>query len=238
MNKDPLEELFGPLDETPEPVPARERLAFEQAERVRTAQLPADRWNAPKARAQADASGAPREGAGVPAKPWIIVGIVAVLAIVVSILVVNLARGQEEAAPAPTSTPSPAPTASPTPTPSPDPQKPEEEPEEDENAVPKVEVGETIPFPIGPWNATSSWPQRLGGASFEIPDNENLRLSGELFSSFPDSCAAMRTEWGVTKQANGTFEVAKPATKCEAAPELYDEVWGLLDAWAQSIKVN
>lgn len=233
MNKDPLEELFGTPDETPEPVPARERLAYEQAERVRTAQFPAERGAVGRAQSEART---PRAQA---AKPWIIVGVVAVLAIIGAIVVLNMARGQADPAPtaAPTTTPTTTPTTAPT-TPSTQPtEKPEtEKPDEDE--VPSVDVGDTIPFPIGPWNATSQWPQRLGGASFNIPTESDLRLTGDLFNSFPAECAAMRTEWGATKLANGSFEVAKPATKCAAAPELYDEVWGLLDAWVKTIKVG
>lgn len=234
MNKDPLEELFGPADETPEPVPARERLAYEQAERVRTAPLPADRgiaWVTPEP---------PQRDRAAQAKPWIIVGIVALIAIVASIVVVNIARGQGEAAPEtprPTATETPS-TTKPTTEPStPSTEKPATE-KPDENTVPSVDVGPTTSFPIGPWNANSDWPQRLGAANFEIPDSSHLKLSGELFNSFPESCAAMRGEWGATKLPNGTFEVAKPASKCEAAPELYDEVWGLLDAWVKSIKVG
>ncbi|MCW2288474.1 hypothetical protein EDF60_0596 [Leucobacter luti] len=233
MNKDPLEELFGTPDETPEPVPARERLAYEQADRVRTAQFPAERGAVGRAQSEAPSSRAQA------AKPWIIVGVVAVLAIIGAIVVLNMARGQE--APAPTASPTTTPTTSqqttPPTTPSTQPtEKPETEKPDDE--VPSVEVGDTIVFPIGPWNATSQWPQRLGGASFEIPTQTDLRLSGELFNSFPAECEAMRTQWGATKLADGSFEVAKPATKCAAAPELYDEVWGLLDAWVKTIKVG
>ncbi|WP_241156171.1 hypothetical protein [Leucobacter chromiireducens] len=234
MNKDPLEELFGPADETPEPVPARERLAYEQAERVRTAQLPAERG------ASRPAGAAPHRDRAAQAKPWIIVGIVAVLAIVASIVVVNIARGQGEPEP---STPKPTATQTEgTQQPDPEPTTPEtEQPETEEpdaDKVPSVDVGPTTSFPIGPWNASSEWPQRLGAASFVIPDATHLKLSGDLFNSFPESCAAMRTEWGATKQPDGTFAVAKPASRCEAAPDLYDQVWGLLDAWVKTIKVS
>lgn len=177
---------------------------------------------------------------GNQAMPWILVGIVAVVAIVASIIVVNIARGGEgdpgEAKPSPGSTTAPT-TAPTTASPTPSDVKPTSE-KPDENTPPSVEVGETIPFPIGPWNANSQWPQRLLGASFSINGDSDLRLSGELFNSFPESCAAMRGEWGATRLADGTFEVAKPATKCAEAPELYDEVWGLLAAWTKTITVN
>lgn len=241
MNKDPLEELFGPLDETPTtptatPVPARERLAYEQAERVRTAQLPMSQG--PKGGAPGGSS-----GKGIKqAKPWIIVGIVAVVAIIASIVVVNIARGGEgdpgEATP--TTAPTTAPTATPTtPSPTPSDVKPTSE-KPDENTPPSVEVGETTSFPVEQWGASSQWPQRLGAASYALSGegNAELRLTGDLFNSFPESCAAMRGEWGATRLANGAFEVAKPATKCAEAPELYDEVWGLVAAWTQTITAN
>lgn len=241
MNKDPLEELFGSLDDTPEPVPARERLAHEQAERVRTAQLPAERS------ATRSTSTLPRdEGSGRPdrsaqAKPWIIVGIVAVVAILASIIVLNMARGDDSASPttAPTSSPSASTKPTTTAPAKPTTEKPETE-KPDEDTPPVVDVGATSPFPITQWGASSQWPGRLGSASYALSgaDNAELRLTGELFDSFPESCSAMRQEWGATRLADGSFEVAKPATKCEAAPELYDEVWGLLHAWTETIKAN
>ncbi|SJN08059.1 hypothetical protein FM113_00675 [Leucobacter sp. 7(1)] len=240
MNKDPLEELFGSFDETPEPVPARERLAHEQAERVRTAQLPAERS------ATRSTSTLPRDDSDAgrnrssSAKPWIIVGIVAVVAILASIVVLNLARGGGDE-PTPTAGPTtqaPTTTEAPKPTPTPS-EKPEtDKPDEDE--PPAVDVGDTYGFPITQWNATSQWPVRLGGATYALSgaDNAELRLSGELFNSFPDACAAMRTEWGASRQPDGSFAVAKPASKCTAAPELYDEVWGLLNAWVGTMKAG
>lgn len=241
MNKDPLEELFGSLDDTPEPVPARERLAQEQAERVRTAQMPAERS------ATRSTSTLPREepkarpDRTAQAKPWIIVGIVAVVAILTSIIVLNMARGDDSAGakPTPTSSPSASPKPTTTKPATPEKEKPETE-KPDEDKPPVVDVGMTSPFPITQWGASSQWPGRLGAASYALsgPDNAELRLTGELFDSFPESCKAMRQEWGATRLADGSFEVAKPAAKCEAAPELYDEVWGLLHAWTETIAAN
>ncbi|GAA1630165.1 hypothetical protein [Leucobacter chromiireducens] len=239
MNKDPLEELFGSFDETPEPVPARERLAHEQAERVRTAQLPAERSVSRSTSTLPRDDSATGRDRTTSAKPWIIVGIVAVVAILASIVVLNLARGGDD--PAPTTAPTtqaPTTTTAPTTTPSPS-EKPEtEEPDPDEPPV--VDVGDTYAFPITQWNVTSQWPVRLGGATYALSgqDNAELRLSGDLFNSFPEACAAMRTQWGANRQPDGTFEVAKPASACSAAPELYDEVWGLLNAWVGTMKAG
>nr|WP_245190137.1 hypothetical protein [Leucobacter exalbidus] len=209
------------------PMPARQRLAHEQAERIHTAHAPVSKRSG---------------GSNTKALPWVIVGFVAVVAIIVSIFVVNIARGSEstpeatpdttETTPAQPETPSTVPEALPEEDPEP---KPEEKPK---NEAPEVEVGPTNMMPIGPWNATSDLSQRFGSASFYIPDGVNLELSSDLLNSFPASCADMSTAWGATKLDNGTFEVRKPAATCEAAPELYDEVWGLISAWVDSIKAS
>lgn len=233
MSKDPFEELFGPREDEPQPVPARERLQYEQAERVRTAQLPMERGSG---RGAASGPGDDERGERkTKALPWIIVGIVAVLAIVASIVVVNIARGGEET-PAPEATSTATPTAKPTTTAPPTEDAEEEEPEEDPDQVPAVEVGPTSEMQIVPWGATSQFPQRLGSTTFSIPDNVNLILTNDLLNSFPDSCAAMRQQWGAKRLDNGTYEVLRPAERCAAAPELYDEMWGLVDAWVQTIK--
>nr|WP_233614303.1 hypothetical protein [Leucobacter edaphi] len=168
--------------------------------------------------------------------PWIVVSAVAVLAIVASIITVSLARANQSEAetPQPTATTQPTPTATQEPTPSEQPTTETPDP----NAPPKVEVGPTAEMRIGPWNATSQFSQKLGPTSFTIPDNQNLILSSNLLNSFPDSCAAMRQEWGVKKLESGKFELLRPAKRCAAAPELYDEVWGLLDAWVGTIKAD
>lgn len=231
MSKDPFEELFGPEDAgaqaEPRPVPARERLSYEQAERVRTAQLATE----PK---RTGARRAPQ------ALPWIVVGAVAVIAIVVSIVLVNLARGDAGANEATTGRPSTtAPSATPSPTPSSDAEEDADgagnAEDEDPNEVPAVEVGPTSTLDIPAWGVTSQLSQKFGMTSYVIPDNVNLQLSSPLIDSLPEECAAMRSQWGVTQGADGSYTVLKPAERCEAAPELYDELWGLTDAFAKSV---
>ena len=223
MSRDPLDELFGPGGEEPKPVPARERLAFEQAERVRTAQLSTE----------------PRRRGGdraAQAKPWIVVGVVAVLALIASILVVNLARGGGEPEPtaapgtqAPTTTSRPT-TSAPAETETPETERP------DEDRVPSVDVGPTNRLDIPAWGVTAQLSAKFGMTSYSIPDNVNLVLDSPLINSLPDSCADMRDDWGITKQEDGTFTVRKPAQRCEAAPEVYDELWGLTAALVDSVK--
>lgn len=221
MSKDPLEELFGPISEEPEPIPARERLAFEQAERVRTVQLQ---------------TSDPRRGMG--AKPWIIVGVVALVAVILAIVVVNVARGGGDTAP--TNTAAPKVTKTPTTpkqeTKTPEPTKTPETPKKDE--VPTVDVGQTMELRIPNWSVTSQLSSKFGQTSYSFPNNDNITLilDSPLITSLPESCKAMRTQWGVTRLESGTFEVAKPAERCAAAPELYDELWGLSDAFAKSFK--
>ncbi|UOQ56202.1 hypothetical protein MUN78_10920 [Leucobacter allii] len=231
MTRDPFEELFGPRedDTTPiaEPVPARQRLAQEQAERVRTAQLPAGKRDGRPPRE--------RRAGAAPAAPWIVVGIVAVLAIVASIVVVNLVRagGADEAAtPAPTATQAPPTTTAPAPAP-----EPSEDPEEEDPAdgPPQVEVGQTMTMAITQWGVTSDLSTRFGSTSYNIT-GENLVLTSDLLESFPDSCAEMRQQWGATRTAAGGYTVLKPATRCAETPEVYDEIWGLVDAWVQTIR--
>lgn len=211
------------------PLPARQRLAQEQAERVQTPQRPAPQEREAKS--------------SVRALPWIIVGAVAVIAIIVSIVVVNAVRGNDsdpEASPdTSTSEEAPAPTE-PTPGDSGETQpetQPEVNPEtKPANEAPDVEVGPTYEMQIGPWGVTSELSQRFGAASFAIPDGVNLQLSTDLLNSFPDACSDMRAGWGATKLDDGSYEVLKPAESCAAAPELYETVWGLVDAWVETIK--
>lgn len=187
---------------------------------------------------------APRRDRGAGAKPWIVVGIIAVVAIVVSIFVLNLVRGggsetnrsPEASTAAPTETSSPTTGAEDDTDKADDDDKEKKDDERNSDEPPEVEVGNTNTLPIGPWNATSELSQRFGSAYFSIPDNVNLTLTSDLLNSFPDSCADMRQEWGATKLDGGGYEVRKPAKTCEDAPELYDEVWGLTAAWVDTIE--
>lgn len=224
MSKDPFEELFGPAADEPmpqtRPMPARQRLAQEQEVRVRASQPAA----AGPARAERSGS----------AKPWIVVGIIAVLAIVASIAVVTIARGggqdPDSSATAPaTSEPAPE-TTQPDTTPDPE-ETPSEEPEEDQ--VPKVDVG---PRPekldIDQWGVTSQLSSKFGVTQYRIENNNSeLWLDSALIRQLP--CEG---KWGAVRTEAGEFEVLKPAERCAAAPELYDELWGLTDAWVKTIK--
>lgn len=223
MSKDPLEELFGPQPEEPKPVPARERLQQEQAERVRTAKLQTGQG--------------PRDR-GSRAKPWIVVGLVAVVALVASILVVNLARAGGDADEAgqqktPTTT-SARPSSDATDADDPgskDDDARDKDAEDTDDGVPAVDPGQTNTLDIPAWGVTSQLSAKFGSASYKIPDNVNLVLSSPLIDQLP--CEG---QWGVTKQGDGSYAVLKPAERCAAAPELYDELWGLTAALVDSIE--
>lgn len=163
--------------------------------------------------------------------PWLIVGAVAVAAIIVAIVVVG-SVSDDDAQPAPSPTaepveptpvdPAPQPTAEPTPTPEPD------------DGVPDVDVGETFTMPIEAWGTQAEVSYKFGTVNYTIP-SDSLILSSPLINSLPDSCANMRNQWGVTRTSDG-FEVLKPDERCDAAPEVYDELWGLTAAMVDSME--
>lgn len=168
--------------------------------------------------------------------PWIIVGAGAVIALIASIFIVNALGGGSEPTPtaAPTATEAPATDATPSTSPS-----PSTDPEPSEAAgdqPPKVEVGPTMALDVPFWGITADLSTRFGQTSYAIDADSRLVLTSALISSLPESCAAMRSEWGISRVGDATFEVLKPAQRCAEAPELYDEIWGLSAAMVESIR--
>lgn len=161
--------------------------------------------------------------------PWIVVGLLAVVALVISIVVVNVTRaGESEAEPTPTPTESaPAPTESNDADPEPT--------EEPDDGVPDVDVGPTFTMAITQWNATSEVSNKLGGDTRYTIDGDTITLNSSVIEQLPSECSAMRTQWGATRSGDNSFEVRKPEERCDEAPELYDEIWGLMAAFADSI---
>lgn len=165
--------------------------------------------------------------------PWIVVGGVAILAILISIIMVNVTRSSNaEAEPAPTSEPvvvSPAPTNTASP-------KPTVEPEPEADTAPTVDVGNTSEMRIDQWNAVTQVSGRFGALNYVV-EGETMRITSALTDSFPASCGpTMKTGWGVERVGGTTYQVVKPASKCADSPELYDQVWGLTQAMADAIK--
>ena len=164
--------------------------------------------------------------------PWLIVAAVAIAAVIIAFVVVNNLR-DDEPAPSPTATADPAPTPTETgPTTDPTP-KPTPTPEPDDG-VPDVDVGETFTMPIEAWGTSAEVSHKFGTVFYTIPA-ESLILSSPLINSLPEECADMRSQWGVTRIPDG-YEVLKPEERCEAAPELYDELWGLTAAMVDSME--
>lgn len=198
---------------------------------MRTAQLPTEK-RAPQQGLIPPSEPSPQvEDRGAQAKPWIVVGIIAVLAIIASIIVVNVVRGAGEAGP--TAAPSPQQTSgsAQTPTPSEEPDE-TEEPADEDGDVPQVDPGETMTLSISQWGVSGELSNKFGSTNYTLENgNTELWLSSPLINQLP--CEG---PWGVVRTAGGGYEVLKPAERCAAAPEVYDELWGLTDAFVKSIR--
>lgn len=301
MSRDPLEELFGPLDsdntetgaiETDEIAAAGDAdseaatrafeaapRAFEtappvtaRAEQVPAVTRPAATEASPKSPFEhivpaprpvpAASPGGPPAGAraqraerdepptrpvpaakkrSIPALPWIIVGAVAVLALVGAFLVVKAISGDDEKPESTTEAPAPttsAPSGDETEAPEPTPEEPEEP------KVPTADVGPNpISMDISYAGISVESSQKLTNPLwfYQAGPPERVMFESGLMNSFPDACAAMRSPvgqspWGIEKGEDGTWSVVRPAGTCSADSKLYDEVWGLMQAVADSAK--
>lgn len=167
--------------------------------------------------------------------PWIVVGVVVIVALVASTLLVRYLRpaaSEPQTPPAATkpSTPAPAPDADD------DADDPEKEPAKPAKPkVPEVEVGNTFPLRITQWEKQVQISQKFGGVWYELRgDPVVAHLSAPLIDQLPEACADMRDEFGFTQNDDGSLGVLKPEATCDADPELYNEIWGLLDAAART----
>lgn len=166
--------------------------------------------------------------------PWITVGAIAVAAIVASILVVTFGRAENIA---PTADPKPSTSQTASPSPSKDPStspSPTETPKTDD--VPVVTMGPSQKLAIEPWGVQAQLSNKFGSSQYVIDAQQNLVLSSPLIEKLPDSCAAMRKQFGITKGTDGKYVVLRPGEKCAQAPELYDEIWGQLAETVKTIK--
>ncbi|MGJ0203619.1 hypothetical protein [Leucobacter sp. gxy201] len=251
MSKDPFEELFGPAEPAAgesQPVPARDRLAFEQAERIKTSPLPTTKPEQPEGApgpAQPPAK-TPRGGGSTRsanAKPWIIVGLVTVFALIASIVVMNLARAGDDAATAETTAPAktsePATSAKPTTETegkADGEKKDTTKTKEAADEPPAVDPGPTGDMNVPLWGITAQISGKFGWPQYEIRGEQLVLIGSPLIDQLPDSCSAMREQWGIERTATGSYTVLKPAHSCAAAPELYDEIWGLTAAMVSTIQ--
>lgn len=279
MSRDPLEELFGPLDsddaetgaiETDEIQAAGDTngtaptQAFEPAPAVRRSPAAsAEAPTAPFATAAAQTPAPTRTPQPTPARPvreepptrpvpaerkrsqaalpWIIIAAVAVLALVGALIAVNALRGDDAPVEETTAAPAPSPTetdGAETEAPAPTPEEPETE------EAPKVDVGANpISMPISFAGISVESSQKLTNPQwfYHAGPPERVMFESGLMNSFPDSCSAMRSPegqspWGIEKGEGDTWTVVRPEGTCTADTELYDEVWGLMQAVADSAK--
>ncbi|MGK0716680.1 hypothetical protein ACR5KS_11595 [Leucobacter sp. W1153] len=167
--------------------------------------------------------------------PWIIVGVGAIIALVASIFIVNSLGSAGDPAPtaAPVTTEAPAPEDTPSSAPSPSDDPESSVPTGDQ--PPSVEVGSTMLLDVPQWGISADLSSRFGQTSYMIDAENRLVLTSALIDSLPESCAAMRSQWGIVK-VDSTYEVLKPAETCADAPEVFDELWGLTAAIVESIR--
>ncbi len=245
---DEVAELFAGLPELPE-VPETEVMGAPPAAAPVAAASPvaaSSRFAAPtQQRTADDLQTSPIPARGKSSRrvlPWIIVGIVAVLTLVGAFIFVNAITGSdsepEQTTDSPTTgeTPSEEPSDTPTETAT---ETPSEEPPASE--APAVDVGSTFPMEISYAGITVDVSHHFTNVEwfYQAGPPERVLIQSGLMNSFPESCAAMRSPeglspWGLERGEDNTWTVVRPAGTCDAAPELYDQVWGLMQAMADS----
>lgn len=168
--------------------------------------------------------------------PWIVAGAIAVVVLIAAVLIVLAVRGGDSD-PAPTTPPTTEAPTDPTPTedidPPTEPTEPTEPEQPDPDEPPTVDVGSTSVMPVAGWGVEVDVSNRLGIMNYVL-QGEDLLFTGGLLEQLPASCA--KEPWGMTRVGDGTFEALKPETRCAAAPELHDEIWGLMAAMAASAR--
>lgn len=174
--------------------------------------------------------------------PWIVTGAIAVIAILVSLIVMNLAKGDADQAADPTppvtqtpdEQPEPEPEPEPTPEPEPEPEEPAVDPDRPDDALDTsgVTIGDTFLLDVGfDWNMTTEVPNKFGLEWRYVLEDMNWYLvlqHSDLINSLPDSCAAQRAQWGLEKLDDGSFRAYSPQEMCEENESLYIELLGLV----------
>lgn len=174
--------------------------------------------------------------------PWLVAGMVAVIALLASVIVLNVARGaNDEAKPEPTPT-SQEPTTPETSEPETEPEdtpEPAENPD-DEIDTSHVVVGSvwTLDVAYEGWNIQTDVPNKFVEWTYTLQgdDQQYLVLDSALINSLPESCKEMRNKWGLERVAAGKFEAYSPQTMCEENPALYTEILGLTRAMAETVR--
>jgi cytoskeletal protein RodZ len=174
--------------------------------------------------------------------PWIVVGLIIVIALVVSTLVVkglraddsdtagNNDKSQSSTQKVPSDKNSDT---------SGDDKSDDDSKKEDEkkNQVPEVTVGQTTQLNITQWSIQVDVSQKLGAVWYSLEgDPPSAFLTSSLIDQLPEQCAQMRSQFGFIKHSDGSLDVMKPDKTCQADPQLYNEIWGLLDAAANTAR--
>lgn len=180
--------------------------------------------------------------------PWITVGLIAVLAIVASAIIVNIARGAADSSDASAngsdangSGSSSSDSGSGSNSGGSD--KPGTTTPDDEadaaDQPPAVEIGQNpISFTVPVWDLDGLLSQKFGTVNYRFVDAANTQLvfESDWINSLPDSCAAQRAQFGLKKTGEGKFEALRPVQGCTANPTLFNEIWGQFAATAKTLK--
>ena len=177
-------------------------------------------------------------GASLKSKlvPWITVGIIVIVALVASTVLINSVNAAKTETKQTTSE-----TAS---TSSDKEEKDTATVDKDKETVavpdpdtaPSVEVGQTINLNVSQWGLSVDISSKFGASHYQLIDNNNkLQLNSGLINSLPESCSAMRSQFGFIKDESGKLSVMKPEATCQDATQLYNEIWGLLDAATKTV---
>ncbi|HUH53817.1 MAG TPA: hypothetical protein VLZ31_07260 [Microbacteriaceae bacterium] len=178
--------------------------------------------------------------------PWLVTGLIAIVALLIAVVVLNVSRGalnaEPEPAPPAVEEPSEAePPASETPETSPEPESDPEPPVGDnpDDAIDTSHVvaGETYFLEVEwGWNISTEVPNKLIPWTYTIPDGVHLQLDSELINSLPASCEAQKNSWGLEKTEDGKIKAWSPQQMCEENQSLYTELLGLVRHMEETVK--
>lgn len=178
--------------------------------------------------------------------PWIITGGIAIVAILVSLIVMNLAKADPE--PAPETKPPVTEPVKPEPVPETGDEDIEEEPEEEpadpdrpDDAIDTsgVTIGNELNMPINHWDVSVKVSSKISDVRYNLGDGgtdpDRIIISAGLIDQLPDSCAQQRESWGMERVGANEYRALSPQKMCEENPSLYTELLGIVRHMADSV---